>query len=58
MLVVMDHHGLRVDMRLERLEGIAERRQLERAVGCGLRLGEGDPRDGEAAVAARAAEPA
>ena len=30
MPVVMDHHGLRVDMRLERVVGIAERRQLER----------------------------
>jgi hypothetical protein len=32
MPVVMDHHGLRVDMRLERVERVAERRQLERAV--------------------------
>ena len=48
MPVVMDHHGLRVDMRLERLERVAERRQLERPVGR-AGLGEGDLRDGEAA---------
>jgi hypothetical protein len=51
MPVVVDHHGLRVDVRLERLVGIAERRQLERAVGRGLGLSECERRDGEAAAA-------
>src|SRR3954453_6282686 len=38
MPVVVDHHGLRIDLRRERLERITERRQLERSVsrsGCG-----------------------
>jgi len=31
--VVMDHHGLRIDVRLKRVVGIAQRRELERAIG-------------------------
>ncbi len=29
--IVVDHHGLRIDMRFKRIEGVAQRRQLERA---------------------------
>src|SRR5207302_10756067 len=36
--IVMDHHGLCVDVRLERIEGIAERGKLKRAIRR-LRLG-------------------
>jgi hypothetical protein len=37
MTVMMDRHGLCIDMRFERVERITERRQLERPGGRGLR---------------------
>jgi hypothetical protein len=40
--LMVDRHGLGVDMRLQRLVGVAERRQLERRIGRRNRgLGEG-----------------
>jgi hypothetical protein len=45
MAVVMDHHCLRIDMRLKGSEVVAQRGQLERAARSGRRrrgLGEGD----------------
>ena len=54
--VVVDHHRLRVDVRLERLERVAERRHGERPVGR-CRLGEGDRGERGRSPAAKAAEP-